>query len=97
VKGHVRVGAASMGLGRFTDAREAYEKALALDKENEQIQASLKEATTAEESSLRSGNFKFQSNSKGKRPAADGGSAVPKSKKVRDTKLLSFNDDDDDE
>jgi hypothetical protein len=28
-----------MGLKRFTDARESYEKALALDEDNEQIKA----------------------------------------------------------
>lgn len=39
VKGHIRVGTASMGLGRYTDARESFETALALDEHNEQIKA----------------------------------------------------------
>lgn len=84
-----------MGLKRFTDARESYEKALALEEHNEQIKVSLKEAAAAEEASIRQGNFVFQS----KRKRTDGGggggstSAVPKGKQMKDTKLLSFNDD----
>ena len=33
-----------MGLKRYTDARESYERALKLDEDNDQIKASLKEA-----------------------------------------------------
>ena len=82
-----------MGLKRFTDARESYEKALALDGDNEQIKASLKEASDAEDASIRQGSFVFQSKRK-----RDGGgsssSAVPKAKHLKDKKLLSFDDDD---
>ena len=51
-KGWVRVGAASLALHRYTDARESYERALALDEGNEQISKYVKEAKEAEESSL---------------------------------------------
>ena len=107
-KGHVRVGAAAMGLGRFTDAREAYERALALDPENEQMQSSLEQAKTKEEEALRSGKFTFQSVKRKNKEGGDGGGAgdaaadavVGKVKKrikhagVRNEKLLSFADED---
>ena len=81
-----------MGLKRFTDARESYEKALALDEDNEQIKASLKEAGDAEDASIRQGSFVFQS--KRKRDRGSGSSsAVPKAKQMKDKKLLSFDDD----
>lgn len=92
VKGHIRVGTACMGLKRYTDARESYERALALDEENEQIKASLKEASIAEQSSIRDGKFVFQS--KRKRSGNDDNvsrSAVPKAK-LNNKKLLSFDD-----
>ena len=92
MKGHVRVGSACMGLKRYTDARESYEKALALEEDNNQIKTSLKEAAAAEEAPIRQGNFVFQS----KRKRTEGGgssSAVPKAKYLKDTKLLSFDDD----
>ena len=91
VKGHIRVGAACMGLKRFTDARESYEKALALEEDNEQIKISLNEAAAAEEASIRQGNFVFQSKRK-RSTGGDSSSAVPKAKQLKDTKLLSFDD-----
>ena len=94
VKGHIRVGAASMGLGRFTDAREAYDRALALDTDNEQIIKSLKEAGGAEAAAVRTGNFVFQSKRKTAEGSGSKRSAVPATKHLRrDTKLLSFDDD----
>lgn len=96
VKGHIRVGAAYMGLKRYTDARESYEKALALEEDNEHIKSSLKEAGDAEEASIRQGSYVFVS--KRKRSGPDGGgssSAIPKAKHfVQDKKLLSFDDED---
>ena len=94
VKGHIRVGAANMGLKRYTDARESYERALALDEDNEQIKSSLKEAKAAEEASIKSGNIVFQG---GKRKRDDGSkaSAVPAGKQVKNKKLLSFDEEDD--
>ena len=91
-KGWVRVGAASLALHRYTDARESYERALALDEGNEQISKYIKEAKEAEESSLAAGKFVFHS-SKRKRKTDDSSSAVPAGKRVQDKKLLSFDDD----
>ena len=88
MKGHVRVGAAYMAMHRYTDARESYERALALDEGNEQIAKNLRDAKDAEETSLAKGKFFFQS-SKRKRT----GSAVPAGTRLQDKKLLSFDDD----
>ena len=94
VKGHIRVGAASMGLKRYTDARESYERALKLDGDNDQIKTSLKEAADAEEQSIKSGTIVFAAKRKredeGKR-----GSAVAVGKKVKNKTLLSFNEEED--
>jgi tetratricopeptide (TPR) repeat protein len=93
-KGWVRVGAASLALHRYTDARESYERALALDEGNEQISKYVKEAKEAEESSLAAGKFVFcMDSSKRKRKTEDSSSAVPAGKRVQDKKLLSFDDD----
>ena len=94
VKGHIRVGAASSGLKRYTDARESYERALKLDEDNDQIKTSLKEAAEAEEQSIKSGTIVFAAKRKreaeGKR-----GSAVAVGKKVKNKTLLSFNEEED--
>jgi len=93
-KGWVRLGAASLALHRYTDARESYERALALDEGNEQISKYIKEAKEAEESSLAAGKFVFRmDSSKRKRKTDDSSSAVPAGKRVQDKKLLSFDDD----
>ena len=93
VKGHIRVGAANMGLKRYTDARESYERALALAEDNEQIKASLKEAQEAEAASIKDGNIVFQGG-KRKREEAAKTSAVPSGKQVKNKKLLSFDEED---
>ena len=94
VKGYTRVGAANMGLNRFTDARESYEKALALDEDNEQIKSSLKEAKKAEESALAAGKFTFQSKRKGSDDAEISTAKKVKVKGNTNAKLLSFEEED---
>ena len=93
VKGHIRVGAASMGLKRYTDARESYERALKLDEDNDQIKASLKEAAEKEEQSIKSGTIVFAA--KRKRDEDGKKSAVGAGKKVKNKTLLSFNEEED--
>jgi hypothetical protein len=82
-----------MGLKRYTDARESYERALALAEDNEQIKASLKEAQEAEAASIKDGNIVFQGG-KRKREEAAKTSAVPSGKQVKNKKLLSFDEED---
>ena len=94
VKGHIRVGAASMGLKRYTDARESYERALKLDEDNDQIKMNLKEAAEKEEQSIKSGTIIFAM--KRKRDEDGKKSAVGAGKKVKNKTLLSFNEEEDD-
>ena len=94
VKGHIRVGAASMGLKRYTDARESYARALKLDEDNDQIKMNLKEAAEKEEQSIKSGTIIFAM--KRKRDEDGKKSAVGAGKKVKNKTLLSFNEEEDD-
>jgi NifU-like protein involved in Fe-S cluster formation len=82
-----------MGLKRYTDARESYERALKLDEDNDQINASLKEAAEKEEQSIKSGTIVFAA--KRKRDEDGKKSAVGAGKKVKNKTLLSFNEEED--
>ena len=89
-KGWARLGASHLGLKRFTDAREAYERAAALEPSNEAYSASVRESEEAERRALAASKFTFRAapeRVKKAEPVARGG--------ARNAALLSFDGDQD--
>ena len=96
MKGYSRLGAALLALGDASEAREAFQKAVALEPNDEILQAQLSKAMAMEEKERASGQHKFKrkrDEGKGKRggavvvPITEGFGAKKK-------QLLSFDDDD---
>jgi len=98
-KGWARAGAAALGLGRFTDAAEAYEKAGALEAGNEDYVRSACEARAAERRAVESKSFRFAPAAKKARPAAGAGAGAGAAAGAgagakSNAALLSFADED---
>lgn len=93
-KAWVRVGEAATALRRWSDATAAYERAVALQPDDDQLQIALARARGAETRAVAEGKVTFQRQGEAKRPRPIAGAAAPPPKKAA---VLSFAQEEDDD